>query len=95
MKFSIETELNGSLCFLDAKTFRENKKLVTSVFRKDTFSGVYSNFISFIPLEYKFSLAHTLLNRSFKLSSDLKFYHEVDKLKKFFQKNAHPEKFID
>ena len=40
MKFSIETEMNGSLFFLDVKIFRENDKFVTSVFRKETFSGV-------------------------------------------------------
>ena len=59
MKFSMETEINGSLSFLDVKIFRENDKFVTSVFRKETFSGVYTNFISFIPLEYKFGLVHT------------------------------------
>ena len=63
IKFSIETELNGSLSFLDVKIFRENEKFVTSVFRKHTFSGVYTNFISLIPLEYKFGLVHTLLTR--------------------------------
>ena len=95
-KFSIETEINGSLSFLDVKIFRENDKFVTSVFRKETFSGVYTNFISFIPLEYKFGLVHTLLNRCFNLSSDfLKFHHEVDKLKKILSKNAYPQKFID
>ena len=39
MKFSIETEINGSLSFLDVKIFRENDKFVTSAFRKETFSG--------------------------------------------------------
>ena len=96
IKFSIETELNGSLSFLDVKIFRENEKFVASVFRKDTFSGVYTNFISFISLEYKFGLVHTLLNRCFNLSSDfLKFHHEVDKLKKILSKNAYLQKFVD
>ena len=55
-----------------------------------------TNIISFIPLEYKFGLVHTLLNRCFNLSSDfLKFHHEVDKLKKILSKNAYPQKFID
>ena len=96
IKFSIETELNGPLSFLDVKIFRENEKFVTSVFRKDTFSGVYTNFISFIPLECKFGLVYTLLNRCFNLSSDfLKFHHEVDKLEKILSKNAYPQKFAD
>ena len=96
MKFSIETEINGSLSFLDIKIFRENDKFVTSVFRRDAFSWVCTNFITFIPLEYKFGLVHTLLNCSFNLFSDfLKFHHEVDKLKKILSKNAYPQKFID
>ena len=54
------------------------------------FSGVYTNFISFI------GLVHTLLNRCFNLSSDfLKFHHEINKLKKILSKNAYPQKFID
>ena len=69
MKFSIETEINGSLSFLDVKMFRENDKFVIIVFRKEAFSGVYTNFISFIPLEYKLGLVHILLNRCFNLSS--------------------------
>ena len=92
MKFSIEIEINGSLSFLDVKIFWENGKFVDSVFRKETFSGLYTNFISFIPLECKFGLVHTLLNRCFNLSSDfLKFHHEVDKLKKILSKNAYPQ----
>ena len=89
IKFSIETKLNRSLSFLDVKIFPENEKFVT-------FSGVYTNFISFIPLEYKFGLIHTLLNHCFNLSSDfLKFHHEVDKFKKILSKNAYPQKFVD
>ena len=45
MKLSIETEINGSLSFVDVKIFCENNNFVTSVFRKETFSGVYTNFI--------------------------------------------------
>ena len=78
------------------KILQENDKFVTSVFRKETFSGVYTNFISFIPLKYNFGLVHTLLNRCFNLSSDfLKFHHEVDKLKKILSKNAYPQNLID
>ena len=78
MKFSIKTEINGSLSFFDVKIFLENDKFVTAVFRKETFSGVCTNFISFISLEYNFGLAHILLNRCFNLSSDfLKFHHEI------------------
>ena len=48
--FLIYAEVNRSESFLDVKVSRENEKFATSVFRKDTFSGVYTNFISFIYL---------------------------------------------
>ena len=68
----------------------------SGIFQKEMFGGVYTNFISFIPLDYKFDLGRTSLNRCFDLSSGfLKFHHEVDKLKKILSKSAYPEKFID
>ena len=95
MKFSIETEINGLRSFLHVKIFRENDKFVTSVFRKETFSGVYTNFTSFIPLEYTFGLVHTLLNRCFNLSSDFfRFDHEIDKFKKILSKNEYHKSLL-
>ena len=91
MKSSTETKINQSLFFLDVKIFRKNGKFVIFVFEKETVSGVYTNFISFIPLDYEFGLVHSLLNRYFHLCSDfLKFHHEVDKLKKIMSKKACP-----
>ena len=51
-----EMEQNGSLSFLDVKISWENNKFVTSVYRKLTFSGVFTNFESFIFKYYKRSL---------------------------------------
>ena len=48
IKFISETENENSISFLSIKT-RDNNKLMTSVYRKPTFSGVFTNFISFIP----------------------------------------------
>ena len=47
ISFSFETEKDGKLPFLDINIFRENGKFVTSVYRKETFSGVRANFTSF------------------------------------------------
>ena len=49
IKFTSKIEENGSLSFLDITITRENNKFVTSVYRKPTFSGVFTNFESFIP----------------------------------------------
>ena len=67
IKFTSEIKENGSLSFLDIKISRENNKFVTSVYRKPTFSGVFTNFESFIPDIYKHRLIETLLHRSFRL----------------------------
>ena len=56
IKFLFETEKGNSFSFLDVKICREKDKFTTSVFRKDTFSGVYTNFSSFVALEHKFGL---------------------------------------
>ena len=45
-KFTLEIERNGLLSFLDITITRENNKFV-SVYRKPTFSGVFTNFESF------------------------------------------------
>ena len=44
IKFSFETEKDDSFSFLDVKVCREKDKFTTSIFRKDTFNGVYTNF---------------------------------------------------
>ena len=48
IKFTSEKEVNGSLPFLDVLILRNKKGFTTAVYHKPTFSGVYSNFNSFI-----------------------------------------------
>ena len=83
VKFLFETEKDNSFSFLDLKICREKDKFATSVLRKDTFSGVYTNFNSFVALKHKFGLVDTLLHRSFTIVSDFSSFHfEVETLKK-------------
>ena len=83
IKFSFENEKDNSFSFLDVKICREKDKFTTNVFRKDTFSCIYTNFSSFVALEHKFGLVYTLLHRSFTIVSDFpKFQFEVETLKK-------------
>ena len=60
IKFTFEHEHN-TFSFLNVKICRENNELTTSVYRKPTFSGVFTNFRSFIPTVQKFSLVYILL----------------------------------
>ena len=42
MSFTIETEQNNKLSFLDVNVICEEGKFITSAYRKLTFSGVYT-----------------------------------------------------
>ena len=42
MSFSHVVERDGKLSFLDVNVFREEGQFVTNVYRKPTFSGVYT-----------------------------------------------------
>ena len=96
IKFSFKTEKVNSFSFLDVKTCREKDKFTTSVFRKDTFSGVCTNFSSFVALQDKFDLVCKLLHKSFTIVSDFsKFHFEGETLQKTLHKNAYPTKFVD
>ncbi len=96
MEFTSECEENGSLSFLDVLVSSENGKFVTNLYRKPTFSGVFSNFSSFIPDAYKFGLVYCLLFRCYHLcSTNAMFHMEVLSLKSILMKNGYTLSFID
>ena len=85
INFSIEKEKDSFLTFLDVHIFCEYDKFVSNVYRKKTFSGVYTNFKRFIPGTYKIGLIKSFFFRCFSLRSDfIKFHYEIYKLKKYF-----------
>ena len=74
----------------------DNIKFETSVYRKPTFSGVFTNFTSFLNKSYKFGIIFALLFRSYSIcSSDEKFRDEINFLRDVFRKNAYPLSFFN
>ena len=65
MNFTFEQEKNGKLSFLDVEVPRDENTFVTSVYRKPTFSGVYTHFDRFLPSTYKIGMIYTLVFRCF------------------------------
>ena len=63
IKFTCELESNSTLPFLDINITRRNGQFETSVYRKPTFTGLFTNFHSFIPLQYKRGLITSLCHR--------------------------------
>ena len=61
IKFTSEKEVNGSVPFLDLLISQNEEGFTTTGYHKPAFSGVYSNFNSFIADEYKHGLMFTSL----------------------------------
>ena len=96
INFTFEVEEDNRLAFLDVNVYRDSDKFSSSVHRKDTFSGVFTNYEAFIPDIYKEGLVSTLLYRAYMINSSfLSLHDEVEKLKKIFKNNGYPMKFVD
>ena len=72
IKFTIEEEEDGKLPFLDVLI----SKIVggtfhTTTYRKPTNTGLLTNFTSFCSYSYKIGLIKTLVDRAYKINSDL------------------------
>ena len=61
ISFTIENKKDNRMSFLDVKIICEKDNFPTSVYRKPTFSGIYTHFDSFLPSSNKIDLVHTLL----------------------------------
>ena len=91
MSFTIEREKQNRLTFLDIEIIREDITFTTSVYRKPTFSGVYTHFDSFLPSTCKFSTVYTLVYRCLRICfSWTKFHNELVCLKEILLKNGYP-----
>ena len=74
--FTIETEQNKKISFLDVNVIHEQGKFITSVYRKPTFSGLYAHFDSFIPDTSKIGMIYTLVKRCFRICSSWSIFHQ-------------------
>ena len=96
IEFTNESEKENQLAFLDIKIYRENNKFLTSIYRKPTFTGLYSNFKSLIPVEYKKGLVSTLLFRLHSVCCNWSIFSlELSKLKNILIANGYPLTFIE
>ena len=69
MSFTIESEKQNRMFFLDVQIIREDKKFTTFVYHKPNFSGVYTHFGSFLPSTYKFGTVYTLAHKCLQICS--------------------------
>ena len=74
IKFTAEFEQNDKLPFLDCLVKRNTTGFETSVFRKDTFSGLGISFFSFCVYKFKINAIKTLLFRAYKYMLQLSVF---------------------
>ena len=96
INFTMETECNNSLSFLDVFIKKQGNDFLTSVHRKPTFSGLGLSYFSFCTKKFKSNSILTLLNRAFNICSNYKLFHdEFQFLIFFFLNNGFPVQFIE
>nr|VZI46743.1 unnamed protein product [Spirometra erinaceieuropaei] len=96
IKFTLEMEAAGSLPFLDVLLSRRpDGSVQRSVYRKKTWSGQYTNFASFVPLQQKRNLVRCLAQRARKICSTDSIEEELRKIQDFLRENGYPERFIE
>ena len=90
LKFTAETEKDNKLPYLEVLVQRIDGKVVRSVYRKPTFSGLYTRWDSFVPTTQKIGLIKSLASRAFKICSKCTIKEELSRLKAIFTKNGYP-----
>ena len=96
IKFTIEKENNKFLSFLNILIENEGNCFSTSIYRKKTSIGLFTQFLSFTTMTYKIGLIRCLIHRVFKISSSyIIFHNELEKIKILLQRNMYPKNIID
>ena len=74
---------------------RQDRKLLTSVYRKKTFTGQYMHWASFSPTQRKVNLVHTLTLRALSICSPCQLESELKTVKSILLQNGYPEDVVD
>ena len=94
--FTAEIERDGKLPFLDIDISRSESKFATSVYCKPAFTGLFTNFHSFIPNTHKQNLVSCLIHRIFNLCSSYENFHtQLEVVRKLFNSNGFPSHMFD
>ena len=94
--FTHEEPTSGKFSFLDvAMKVQEDGTLLFSTHIKPTDKGVYTNYKSCLPDNYKLAIVKTLLHRSYRISSNWQIFHEeIERITRTLINNDFPQYFI-
>ena len=89
ISFTMETEENSQIPFLDLLIKKSNNKIETSIYRKPTYTGLGINFISSCYENFKLNAFNTMFYRAFRLTTSYEnFHNEIKFLENFFSQNG-------
>ena len=96
IQFTIEFENNQQIPFLDVSVKRlANNSFSTSIYRKKTFTGLYTKWDSFTPRKYKINLIRTLTYRYLRIcSSSSLLPSALNDLRDLLSRNGYPRGII-
>ena len=96
LKFTLETETENSLPFLDMKIIRREGQLSSIWYTKPTDTGLVMNYHAFAPLKYKRSVISGFVYRIHRSCSSWKNFHiSLEKAKLILTQNQYPASFIE
>ena len=101
LKFTSEHEREEKLPYLEVNVHKTSQKdmkgvlFETSVYRKSTFTGLYTRWDSFTAQKYKINLIKCLANRVKRICSPKYLSAEFDKLRQIFTCNGFPKRVVD
>ena len=96
IKFTIEFEQDNEIPFLDilVKRYPDNT-FVTSIYRKKTFTGLYTKWDSFTPRKYKINVIRTLTYRCYRICSSASLLQSgFGDLRRLLLQNGYPQRII-
>lgn len=95
LRFTLEEEENNSLPFLDVRVTRSVSGITTSLYRKPTFTGLYTPWDSFSPTLYKINTIRALTHRIIRICSPSVIEDEFNTLRSILSKNGYPGHLLD
>ena len=92
IKFTMELEVNNQIPFLDILVKRnQDHTFYTSIFRKRTFTGLYTKWDSFTPRKYKINLIRTLTFHCLRICSSSSLLQSgLSEIRKLLLQNGYP-----
>ena len=111
IKFTHEVEKDGTIAFLDVKVIRSQVAQTmktgesqstpififdTTIHRKETFTGLMTNWHSFVPHSYKKASVVSMIQRALSICSTYTLLaNEFDEIRRISQLNNYPISFVD